>query len=728
MIAKLSKKELIMLKKMIILVIILSCLLIPLLAKETGTLKGTVTDENGDLIPYANIVIQGTTFSTTCSDKGEYEIKGITPGTYTIVCQMACYETKEITEVKILAKKIYTLHFKLNKNYSQVNDRSLKAKEELVKKDKASASKSSYADQMKDVSVSSVDDVIAQSAGVTQKDGQLFVRGGRANEVKFTIDGMSVSDSNNNTQSTNARYSMNMDFAPLPKEKKTIINNTYNSHYYYGESHCPPYYQKRYYYPPRYNTEEYKAINPYPFKYAIAEPLSTFSIDVDTATYSNVRRMLNQGYLPQSSYVRIEEMINYFSYSYPEPKDNEPISISYEMGVCPWNIDHDIVKVGLKGKTVSYEDAPEANLVFLIDVSGSMSDPNKLPLVKQSLKMLVNQMRAKDQIGIVTYASQASIKLESTPVSKRQVILDAIDELYSGGSTAGGDGIKMAYDIASEHFDKKKNNRIMLCTDGDFNVGAQSNEDMEALITKKRESGVFLSVLGFGMGNYKDSKMEILADKGNGNYYYIDDLIEAKRVLVTEMSGTLNTIAKDVKIQIEFNPAKVRAYRLIGYENRELKNEDFKNDKIDAGEMGAGQTVTVLYEIVRNNSNEKDPNAEELKYQEIKYSEEALKSNDIATMKFRYKDPDGTVSKEMSQIFYEYNTYLYSKELNFACSVAGFGMMLQKSKFKETLTWDKIKKLAKQSIGKDPEGYRREFISLIEKAELLDKQYGTPSE
>jgi len=496
----------------------------------------------------------------------------------------------------------------------------------------------------------------------------------------------------------------------------------------YDDTHYPPHYKNKCYYPPRYNTEEYKAINPYPFKYAIAEPLSTFSIDVDTATYSNVRRMLNYNTLPHQSSVRIEEMINYFTYSYPEPKGKDPISISYEIGICPWNKDHDILKVGLKGKSLNYEETPVANLVFLIDVSGSMNVPNKLPLVKQSLKMLVNQMRDQDQIGIVTYASQASIKLDSTPVSKRQVILDAIDELYSGGSTAGGDGIKMAYDIAGKHFNKNKNNRIVLCTDGDFNVGASSDADMEKLISEKKESGIFLSVLGFGMGNYKDSKMEIIANKGNGNYYYIDDLVEAKRVLVTEMSGTLNTIAKDVKIQIEFNPAKIRAYRLIGYENRALKNEDFKNDKIDAGEMGAGQTVTVLYEIVRNNSKEPDMNADELKYQEIKYSQEALNSNELVTMKFRYKDPDGTESKELTQTVSDSYPEKNSKDFNFACSVAGFGMMLQKSKFRETLTWENVIKLAKQSIDKDHDGYRKEFISLVEKAQTLDQINTYPSE
>lgn len=717
-----------MLKKITIFVFLLSCLIISLLAQETGTLKGTVTDEQGRPIAYANIIIKGTTLGTSSRENGEYEIKGIAPGTYTVICQLMGYASNVVSDVKIEANKFYTLQFKLIKKNLQMQTMTGKAKEESVTKDRSGSSKSLNAYQYDNTVVSSVDDVIAQSSPNTQKDDQLYVRGGRANESNYTIDGMSVSDPVTGSRVSKDRFSIDMSATPLLNDKKVVINNTYNSHYYYGENHCPPYYHKRYYYPPRYNTEEYKAINPYPFKYAIAEPLSTFSIDVDTATYSNVRRMLNNNYLPEPSFVRIEEMINYFSYTYPEAKENHPISIAYEMGVCPWNKDHDIIKVGLKGKTVSYEDAPEANLVFLIDVSGSMSDPNKLPLVKQSLKMLVNQMRAKDQIGIVTYASQASVKLKSTPVSQRQVILDAIDELYSGGSTAGGDGIKMAYDIASEHFKKEKNNRIILCTDGDFNVGASSNSDMETLITKKRESGIFLSVLGFGMGNYKDSKMEILADKGNGNYYYIDDLVEAKRVLVSEMSGTLNTIAKDVKIQIEFNPAKIRAYRLIGYENRALKNEDFKDDKIDAGEMGAGQTVTVLYEIVRNNSNEKDPNADELKYQEIKYSEDALKSNEIATMKFRYKDPDGTVSKEMSQVVNDAYPESNSKDFNFACSVAGFGMMLQKSKFRETLTWDNIKKLAEQSIDKDAEGYRREFISLIEKAELLDKQYNRPLE
>lgn len=694
-------------KKIILMCLFIVFIMIPLFAVNTGKLVGRVIDRNRNPVAYANIILKGTAYDAITDEKGKFLISDITPGTYTIVCQLMGYADLEMVDVKIKANETRVVKILLPMRHGYEGGTiTVSGKEGLVQKDRTGSWKSVYPDQMSEISVNDVDGVIAMQSGVTQKDEQLFVRGGRANEVNSMIDDMSDSDQN------------------VVTREKIITEKVY----IYGENHCPPYYYKRYYYPPSYNTEEYKAINPYPFKYAIAEPLSTFSIDVDTATYSNVRRLLNNNQLPDAAYVRIEEMINYFTYNYPEPEGNAPISISQELGKCPWNTDHEILKVGLKGKSVSYEEAPPANLVFLLDVSGSMNDPNKLPLVKQSMKILVNQMRPQDQIGIVTYASQASIKLESTPVSKRQVILDAIDDLYAGGSTSGGDGIEMAYEVAAENFKKHKNNRIILCTDGDFNVGAQSDSDMEMLITKKREEGVFLSVLGFGMGNIKDNKMEILADKGNGNYYYIDDLVEAKRVLVTEMSGTLTTIAKDVKIQLEFNPAKVRAYRLIGYENRALKNEDFKNDKIDAGEMGAGQTVTVLYEIVKNNSDEKDSNEDELKYQKIEFSKEALNSNELVIMKFRYKEPNDKVSKELTKVVTDIYPENNSSDFNFACSVAGFGMMLQRSKFRETLTWDGVIKMAEKHIGKDTDGYRKEFISLVEKADELDMRRKRPEE
>ncbi len=346
------------------------------------------------------------------------------------------------------------------------------------------------------------------------------------------------------------------------------------------------------------NTEEYKSISENGFKQVGESPLSTFSIDVDAASYSNMRRMINSGTLPVPDAIRTEELVNYFSYDYAKPTGSDPVKITMEAGVCPWNADHRLVRIGLKAREIPTDKLPESNLVFLIDVSGSMWGPTRLDLVKSSLKLLVNNLREKDKVAIVVYAGNASVKLESTPGSDKQKIRDAIDELTSGGSTAGGAGIQLAYKVAKQNFLPKGNNRIILCSDGDFNVGVSSVEGLEQLIEKERKSGVFLSVLGYGMGNYKDNKGQALAEKGNGNHAYIDNLQEANRVLVGEFGATLHTVAKDVKLQVEFNPAQVQAYRLVGYESRLLKDEDFNNDAKDAGELGAGHTVTAFYEVI----------------------------------------------------------------------------------------------------------------------------------
>ena len=347
-----------------------------------------------------------------------------------------------------------------------------------------------------------------------------------------------------------------------------------------------------------FNTEGYSAIHENGYKDVLNQPLSTFSIDVDKASYSNVRRFINMGQLPPMDAVRIEEMINYFSYDYPEPAGDHPFSVYTELSKCPWNDGHQLFYIGLKGKNMDKKELPASNLVFLIDVSGSMESPNKLPLLKSAFQLLVNELRPADRVAMVVYAGAAGVVLKATPGNEKETILNALNQLQAGGSTAGGQGIMLAYKIAHENFIDGGNNRIILATDGDFNVGASSNAEMERLIEKEREKGIFITVLGFGMGNYKDDKMEIIADKGNGNYAYIDNIQEARKVLVGEFAGTLFTIAKDVKFQLEFNPSRVKAYRLIGYENRLLNDEDFNNDRKDAGEMGAGHVVTALYEII----------------------------------------------------------------------------------------------------------------------------------
>ena len=346
-----------------------------------------------------------------------------------------------------------------------------------------------------------------------------------------------------------------------------------------------------------FNTEQYNRIYDNEFLMAKDNPLSTFSIDVDTASYSNIRRFLNNNQLPPKDAVRIEEMINYFSYDYPQPKENEPFSVTTEVAACPWNKDHQLVLIGLQGRNVETANLPPSNLVFLLDVSGSMQDTDKLPLIKSAFRLLVDQLRPQDRVSIVVYAGSSGLVLDSTPGDQKQVILQAIDSLNAGGTTAGGEGIKLAYEIAKKNLMKDGNNRVILATDGDFNVGVSSDGDLIRMIEEKRNDGIFLTILGFGMGNYKDAKMEQLADKGNGTIAYIDNLLEAKKVFVSGLSGTLLTIAKDVKIQVEFNPTKIKAYRLIGYENRMLKKEDFNDDKKDAGEIGAGHSVTALYEI-----------------------------------------------------------------------------------------------------------------------------------
>ncbi len=466
------------------------------------------------------------------------------------------------------------------------------------------------------------------------------------------------------------------------------------------------------------NTEAYDKINDNAFKESLTNPLSTFSADVDKASYSNVRRFLNQNQMPYKDAVRVEEMINYFEYNYPQPTNGDPFSINMEIGKCPWNEKHEIAMIGLQGENIAANKIPASNLVFLLDVSGSMSDQNKLPLLKQAFKILVNNLRNEDKVAIVVYAGAAGCVLESTPGNQKEKINASLELLQSGGSTAGGAGINLAYKIAKENYIVGGNNRVILATDGDFNIGASSDGEMTRLIEEKRKDGVFISILGFGMGNYKDSKMEKIADAGNGNYYYIDNIMEAKKVFGKELWGTLYTIAKDVKIQVEFNPSKVKAYRLIGYENRLLNKEDFNDDTKDAGEIGCGHTVTALYEIIPANSDEQINNTDPLEYQQSK----VVNSSDIMTVKLRYKKPDGDVSMLIvNKIKENDRKQINSNNFNFACSVAEFGMLLRESEFKANSSYTAVMALAKNAQGDDKEGYRSEFIKLVETADLLKK-------
>ena len=472
--------------------------------------------------------------------------------------------------------------------------------------------------------------------------------------------------------------------------------------------------------------EEYQRFEENGFISPTKEALSTFAVDVDAASYSNVRRIINSGQLPQKDAVRVEEMINYFQYDLQAPTNGDPVKIYTELTTAPWNKEHQLMRIALKAKDIPKGDLKPSNLVFLIDVSGSMMANNKLPLVQSSLKLLVDQLRPEDKVAIVTYAGSAGVPLESTKGDQKMKIKTAIDELVAGGSTAGAAGIKKAYQIARQNFIKGGNNRIILASDGDFNVGESSNEAMEDLIAKERESGVHLTVLGYGMGNLKDSKMETLANKGHGNYAYIDNISEARKAMVTEFGATLFTVAKDVKIQVEFNPAYVQGYRLVGYENRLLEAEDFNNDAKLGGDMGVGHTVTAIYEIIPVGVKSSiigtvDP----LKYQNNDKPNVGSKNGELATVKFRYKDPESDKSQLQQTIVTNVAKPLdaVSEDFRFATAVAEFGMLLRNSDYKQNSSFESLVARAKAAKGKDDEGYRAEFIRLAENSKsILDTE------
>ena len=474
-----------------------------------------------------------------------------------------------------------------------------------------------------------------------------------------------------------------------------------------------------------FHTEGYDRIEENAFLTSQENPLSTFSIDVDTAAYSNIRRFLGRKLMPEPDAVRLEEMINYFTYAYPLPQDDQPFSVTTEIAPCPWNPAHQLCLIGLQGKVLAADSIPPSNLVFLIDVSGSMDQPDKLPLLKKAFRLFVNQLSEQERVAIVVYAGAAGTVLEPTPGSNRYAILDALENLEAGGSTAGGAGILLAYDLARQHFIEGGNNRVVLATDGDFNIGPSSDAAMERLIEKNRDDGIFLTVLGFGTGNLQDAKMKKIADQGNGNYYYIDSVREAEKVLVKELGSTLFTIAKDVKIQVEFNPAHIQAYRLIGYEDRVLAKEDFNNDKKDAGEIGAGHSVTALYELVLTGAAEDFPPTDELRYQK----KAIVSSPEWLLVKLRYKEPDADTSQLLEFPVMAADTdQAPSDNFNFASSVAEFGMLLRDSPFKANASYDNVLRRARGTVDIDPYGYRKEFISLVEVAQSLDMPYTRPAQ
>ena len=510
--------------------------------------------------------------------------------------------------------------------------------------------------------------------------------------------------------------------APMPMSKPRAGLGAYGA----GETEAEP--------PSRYrgdfNTATYDKVEENPFLPAATNPLSTFSIDVDTASYSNVRRFINSGSLPPKDAVRVEEMINYFTYDYKQPEADKPFSIDLDATSCPWDPTHRLLRIGLKGREVANENRPASNLVFLLDVSGSMSPAERLPLVKQAMRLLVDKLTEKDRVAIVIYAGGSGLALKSTSGNEKEKIIRALEELQAGGSTNGAEGIELAYKVAADNFIKGGVNRVILATDGDFNIGVTNQGDLIRLIEAKAKTGVFLSVLGVGTDNLKDSTMQKLADKGNGNHAYLDSLEEARKVLVQQINGTLLTIAKDVKIQVEFNPAKVASYRLIGYEKRLLRKEDFNNDKVDAGEIGAGHTVTALYEVVPAGAGGADPAASAPPVDPLKYgtnrTDTTNGSSEMVTVKLRHKRPDGDTSELTERSFTDNGSKFENAapDLKFAAAVAEFGMLLRDSQFKGKGTFGAVIEWAQEGKGSDPAGYRGGFIEMARKAESLKRHEG----
>ncbi len=468
------------------------------------------------------------------------------------------------------------------------------------------------------------------------------------------------------------------------------------------------------------STEKYDYISHDTFRSVSSDPLSTFSVDVDTASYANLRRMINDGVVPPAGAVRIEEMVNYFSYDYPQPQGDHPFSINAEVGPCPWDDNHRLLRLGIKARETEHCSCIRSNLIFLIDVSGSMGSPDKLPLVIDSLKMLVKELGHKNRVGIVVYAGASGVVLKPTACDQPRKIYSALRKLHAGGSTNGGQGIQTAYRLARRYFIDGGVNRVILCTDGDFNVGLTSRSELVDLVKEQAKDNIYLSILSFGQGNYNDAMLEQISNMGNGNHAYIDSIMEAKKVLVQQATSTLATIAKDVKIQIEFNPQQVQAYRLIGYENRVMAKEDFNDDTKDAGDVGAGHTVTALYELVPVGEGVDRPSVDPLKYQRSSVVTPRAGSDELLTVKLRYKQPEGDRSQRITRVVYDNGSQFLSRDTQFAAAVAGFGMILRDDAEAGNCSLGKVRQWAKASLGDDFHGYRKQFIKLVERYQRID--------
>lgn len=711
----------------------------------SGIIQGTVIDEqSGEAIPFANVVLlqygQQVTGASTDFD-GRYRIKSLQPGSYDVRVSVVGFQALEKKGVLIQADKSTIVDFKMVVGIKLNAVMCIEYKVPLVERS-ASQSRTVLGSSIRRMPSRGAASSITRTAGVQDNAGIGSIRGVRRGSTHTYIDGVRVRGSSSVPKAAVEQVSVLTGGIPARYETNGIgLSRSAKRRLHEerlggaltifapgtGESGVNIFKRKKKKLQPEGLVAGYDLYRQQSFKNVFSKPLSTFSIDVDAASYSQIRRSINMGTLPHPDIVRIEEMVNYFKYDYPQPSGKDPFSITTEVTDCPWNPVHRLVHIGLQGKEMGMEGRPENNLVFLIDVSGSMSYQDKLPLLKKSLRLLVDQLNEKDHISIVVYAGAAGVVLPSTSGDKKERILAAIGSLTSGGSTAGGAGIQLAYSIAEKKFIKKGNNRIILCTDGDFNVGVSSNEGLEKLIEKKRDSGVFLTVLGFGTGNFQDEKMETLADKGNGNFAYIDNLQEAQKVLVQEFWGTLFTIAKDVKIQVEFNPLNVIAYRLIGYENRRLAAEDFNDDRKDAGELGAGHTVTALYEVilVGIDLSNQEPLVDSLKYQRTKPLLSNGLEDELLTIKLRYKKPDEDVSKLLIVPLSKESVSLEksSDNMRFSAALSQFGMILLDKKLKASQRMDQIKRvieMADKSKGKDEDGRRAEFVRLAQLAMIME--------
>jgi Ca-activated chloride channel homolog len=629
------------------------------------SLSGKVTDEKGEPLFAANVVLirnGGVIAGAETDFDGNYSISGLDPGTYDVRCTYTGFSESLLKAFPVKAGKANVLDFAMQYSANLNEVAVIAYKNPSINHDKTSGGAILDAKRVAAMPTKRLSSTVSAAAGV-----------GRADAGKGKKD---------------------------KKPKKTTQQEPTEAQ----------------------NYDDYNALQENIFTNTADQSLTTFSADVDRASYTTTRAALQGNQMPYRKGVRIEEFINYFDYNYPSPTDGKPIAVQTELAASPWNPSLQLLRIGLQAQRIDTEKLPASNLVFLIDVSGSMDAENKLPLVKQAMYLLIDQLRADDKVAIVVYAGNSGLVLPATSGADKATIKAALERLSAGGSTAGGAGIELAYSEATKNFIKGGNNRVILCTDGDFNVGITSESALQTLIEEKRKSGVFLSCLGFGNGNYKDTTMETLADKGNGNYAYIDNIKEAQKVFIKEFGGTIFTVAKDVKLQIEFNAKYVKAYRLIGYENRKLNNEDFNNDAKDAGDMGSGHSVTAVYEIVPQGVNSPYlANIDALKYKKNAVNQVA--TGEVATLKIRYKQPADSTSKKMEHIISSASQPFdkTSDNFRFVAAVAEFGLLLRQSEFKGNASYEQVLNIAKSAKTQDKEGYKTEFINLVEIADRLDK-------